>query len=85
MRGALAQGVRWGWVPVNVAALAAPPIVPKPVIATPKPAEVKRLVEAIAAEGDLRFATYVRLSGVTGGRPGEMCALQWRDVDFDDR
>ncbi len=85
VRGALAQGVRWGWVPINVAALVAPPIVPKPVIATPKPADVKRLVEAIAAEGDLRFATYVRLSGVTGGRPGEMCALQWRDVDFDDR
>jgi integrase len=36
VRAALAQGVRWGWTPVNVAAMAKPPVVPKPVILTPQ-------------------------------------------------
>ena len=81
VRAALSQGVRWGWIPVNVADMAKPPVVPKPVIATPKPADVKRLV-AFIADFDQEFALYVRLSGVAGARPGEVCALQWEDIDF---
>ena len=81
VRAALSQGARWGWVPVNVAALAKPPTVAKPVIATPTAQAVKRLVEFIAPE-DRDFATYVRVSGVTGARPGEVCALQWHDIDL---
>ena len=82
VRAALAQGVRWGWIPVNVAAMAKPPIVPKAVIATPSSREVKDLV-AFVGETDRDFATYLRLAGVTGARPGEMCALQWCDIEFD--
>jgi integrase len=81
VRAALAQGVRWVWINVNVAAMAKPPTVPKPVIATPRAADVKRLVEFVART-DLAMATYIRLSGVTGARPGEMCGLHWHDIDF---
>ena len=81
VRAALAQGVRWGWTSVNVAAMARPPVVPKPVIVTPKAVDVKHLV-AVVDETDPEFATYIRLAGVTGARPGELCALQWGDVDF---
>ena len=81
VRAALSQGARWGWVAVNVAALAKPPTVAKPVIATPTAQEVKRLVDFIAHE-DRDFATYVRIAGVTGARPGEVCALQWHDISF---
>ena len=35
VRAALAQGVRWGWTPVNVAAMAKAPTVPEAAIATP--------------------------------------------------
>ena len=42
VRAALAQAVRWGWTPTNVAALARPPVVPKAVIPTPKPDAVPR-------------------------------------------
>ena len=81
VRAALAQGVRWGWIPVNVAAMAKPPTVMKAVIATPSSREVKDLVSFVAAT-DRDFATYIRLAGVSGARPGEMCALQWCDIEF---
>lgn len=81
VRAALAQGVRWGWIHVDIAAMAKLPAVPKPVIATPRASDVKRLVEFVART-DLAMATYIRLSGVTGARPGEVCGLHWHDIDF---
>ena len=80
VRAALAQAVRWGWATTNVAALARPPLVPKAVIATPKPAAV-RLMLAAAREHDPELAVYLHLAAVTGARPGEMCGLRWSDID----
>ena len=82
VRGALSQGLRWGWVQVNVAAMSKPPTMVKPVIPTPKASQVKALI-AFVEQFDREFATYIRLAGVTGARPGEMCGLQWRDLDFE--
>jgi len=82
VRAALAQAVRWGWTTTNVAALARPPLVPKAVIATPKPATVRRMLAA-AREHDPELAVYLHLAAVTGARPGEMCGLRWSDVDAD--
>ena len=67
---------------MNVAAHSSPPVVQKPVVATPTPDVVKELITFIEPH-DPEFALYVRLSGVLGARPGELCALQWRDIDFD--
>lgn len=80
VRAALAQAVRWGWATTNVAALARPPLVPKAVIATPKPAAVRRMLAA-AREHDPELAVYLHLAAVTGARPGEMCGLRWSDID----
>jgi integrase len=80
VRAALAQAVRWGWAPTNVAALARPPLVPKAVIATPKPSAVRQML-AVAREHDPELAVYLHLAAVTGARPGEMCALRWTDID----
>src|SRR5919206_548205 len=74
VRAALTQAVRWGWVQANVAALARPPVVARPVVATPKPATVRKMLKAddkITPE----FATYLRLAAVTGARPGELLGL----------
>ena len=82
VRAALAQAVRWGWTTTNAAALARPPLVPKAVIATPKPAAV-RLMLAAAREHDPELAVYLHLAAVTGARPGEMCGLRGSDIDVD--
>ena len=68
VRAALAHAVRWGWAPTNVAALARPPLVPKAVIATPKPSAVRRML-AVAREHDPDLAVYLHLAAVTGARP----------------
>ncbi len=79
--GALSQGRRWGWVVANVAELASPPSVPKPVVRTPEPDQVRRML-ATTAEVDPEFAVYIRLAAVTGARPGEMCGLRWADLNW---
>lgn len=81
VRAALTQAVRWGWVQANVAALARPPVVAKPVVATPKPATVRKMLKAdehVTPE----FGTYLRLAAVTGACPGELLGLRWPDVDW---
>jgi len=65
VRAALAQAVRWGWAPANVAAMARPPIVPKVVIPTPNPTQVRRML-ATAREHDPELGVYLHLAAVTG-------------------
>ncbi len=80
VRGALTHGVRWGWIAMNVAVQASPPRVPTPVVKTPDPATVGKLIGA-GKEIDPEMAVYIRLAAVTGARPGEMCGLRWEDLD----
>ncbi len=82
VRGALTHGVRWGWIPSNIAVHASPPRVPKPVVKTPDPATVTKLID-FAENADPEMAVYIRLAAVTGARPGEMCGLRWDDLDTD--
>ena len=62
------KGRRWDWVVANAAELASPPGVPKPVVRTPEPDQVRRML-ATTAEVDPEFAVYIRLAAVTGARP----------------
>jgi integrase len=82
LRRALTQGVRWGWLGVNPATSASPPRVPAPTINPPTPTELARLQASIERE-DPEFATFVRLSAITGARRSEMLGLRWPDVDLE--
>lgn len=79
LRAALAQAVRWGWVPTNVAAAA--PLgrrkqAPRGTLAVD---DVRRVLEA--ASFDPAAALALRLAAVTGARRAELAALRWDDLE----
>ena len=80
IRRSLHQGVRWGWISTNVAALASPPRVRAPQLHPPEPSDVVRLIEAASDDPD--FRCFLHVAATTGARRGELCALRWRDIDL---
>lgn len=80
IRSALKQGVRWDWVPINVAEKASPPRLRKAITRPPEPVDVARLVERAAGRYP-EFATMIHLAVITGERRGELCGLRWTDID----
>jgi integrase len=79
IRRALADAVRWGLVPRNVALLAAPPRPGRPELQVWTAAELRAFLAAV--EGDRLYALWL-LAASTGMRPGELLGLQWPDVDL---
>ena len=49
-------------------------------VRAPRPEEVHALLQA-AEQLDHRFAVFLRIVAATGARRGEICALQWTDLD----
>jgi integrase len=82
IRRALQQGVRWGWIASNPAALASPPRVQVPQLSTPNPVEVIRLIE-LASSDDADFGCFLHVAATTGARRGELCALRGQNVDLE--
>lgn len=82
LRGAFAQGVRWGWIRTNPVATASPPSIHKADIHPPTPEVAVSLVVAADAV-DPQFGVFLRLAAATGARRGELCALRWTDIDRD--
>lgn len=69
-----------GAVDHNPFRLIAPPTPPRAAdIVPPEPADVRRLIDA----ADPWFRAWLLIAAYTGARGGEVCALQWRDVDLD--
>jgi integrase len=81
----VAQGVRWEWVGDNVAARASPPPEPRRQLDVPTADAVVALLEAAEQSRQPELAVAFRLLAALGGRRGEMCGLQWRDVDLTGR
>jgi len=80
----LQQGVRWGWIASNPAALATPPRVRGRQIDPPEPEIVIKLIEG-ARDLDPDFGTVIYLAASTGARRGELCGLRWGTVDLSSR
>ena len=78
---ALHQAERWNMIDRNVARQATPPAVHAKEVTAPDPAEVQRIIEV--AEGiEPTLATLLVVAALTGARRGELCALQWSDIDW---
>jgi integrase len=77
LHASLEQAVRWGRISVNPASKARPPRVVAGELSPPSPADVRRLLAA--ADGP--FAVCLRVLAATGARRGEVCGLQWSDLD----
>lgn len=80
LRAALGQAVRWDLIASNPAERATPPAVPDPDIAPPDADAVAKLLGSI---DDPAWAAFVRLAATTGARRGQLCALQWGDLDLE--
>jgi integrase len=78
----LSAAVRWEWIGSNPARVAHRPRARAPEPDPPSAADAARLLDAAFAL-DEDWGTLVWLVMTTGIRRGEVCALRWRDVDFD--
>ena len=79
---ALAAGIRWGYVMMNVAEQLDAPSAPPSNIHPPSAEEAAAVLnKAWATDPD--WATLIWLAMVVGCRRGELCGLQWQDIDFD--
>ena len=81
VNSALKRAVAWEWLDRNPAEFARPPrIHGRPETYTPTLIELQRAFLAAAEVGDWALA-FVWCAAATGMRRGELCGLQWADVD----
>jgi integrase len=79
LHAALEQAVAWDRIPSNPAGRARPPRINIRELRPPSPLEVRKLLQAAGGE----FAVCLRCLAATGARRGEVCGLQWPDIDLD--
>jgi integrase len=84
LRRALQQGVRWGWLNANPAAVASPPRIPASRLTPPRPEDIASLYR-LAERVDPDLAVFILLAASTGARRSELIALRWSDIDLENR
>src|SRR5512132_1683914 len=80
---ALAQAVTWRLVAANVATDAIPPPVPTAEVVTLTPQQVAVLLDAADHTPSPWLGPWTVLAAATGARNGELCGLEWADLDLD--
>ena len=80
MSAALHQAVRWGWIDRNPADRASPPPARQADVVVPERSDVRHLLE-LCEESNPDLASLVYVAAMTGLRRGELCGLQWEDLD----
>jgi DNA-binding transcriptional regulator YhcF (GntR family) len=83
LSGTFAAAVRWEWIDRNPAGSAKLPKAPHRSPTSPTPGTVAAVIAAARYQQLDLLAVYVWLAAVTGARRGELCGLQWADVDLD--
>ena len=82
LSAALHQAEKWGWIDRNPIVRASPPPARPKEIVPPTIDEVRQLVvECEKLNPDL--ARLFTVAATTGCRRGELCGLQWGDIDFE--
>src|SRR6266545_1283686 len=80
---ALEQAVTWGLVDRNAAKHASPPPVPQTEVAALTPEQVDLLLAAAAVDPKPWLGAWTVLAAASGARNGELCGLEWSDLDLD--
>jgi integrase len=83
LSGAFAAAVRWEWSDRNPASSAKLPKARHRSPTSPTPVAVATVITAARDQGLELLALYMWLAAVTGARRGELCGLQWADIDLD--
>jgi Phage integrase, N-terminal SAM-like domain len=80
---ALAQAVTWRLVGHNVVTHATPPPVPTTEAVALAPEQVTLLLDAADQSPSPWLGPWTVLAAATGARNGELCGLEWADLDLD--
>jgi integrase len=80
---ALAQAVTWRLLARNVATDTTPPPVPRTEVAALAPEQVALLLDAADHTPSPWLGPWIMLAVATGARNGELCGLEWADLDLD--
>jgi integrase len=83
LSGAFAAAVRWEWIDRNPASSAKPPKTRQRSPTSPTPTDVAAVIAAAKSQELDLLALYMWLAAVTGARRGELCGLQWGNIDLD--
>jgi integrase len=80
---ALAQAVTWRLLAQNVATGATPPPRSHPTVVALAPEQVALLLDAADRTPSPWLGPWTMLAAATGARNGELCGLEWADLDLD--
>ena len=80
---ALAQAVTWRLLAHNPATHATPPPVPRTEVVALAPEQVAVLLDAAGHTSSPWLGAWTVLAAATGARNGELCGLDWADLDLD--
>jgi integrase len=83
LSGAFTAAIRWEWIDRNPAGSARLPKARPRTPASPTPQAVAAVITAARQQQLDQHALYLWLAAITGARRGELCGLQWADIDLD--